>query len=68
MVYRYLTVVGDSADSKRGHRKVDCLCVCGKVTAVSVTDLVRLRIASCGCQRWLGAKVYHERALREVEP
>jgi hypothetical protein len=68
MVYRYLTVVGDSADSRKGHRKVDCVCVCGKETAVFVTDLVRLRICSCGCQRWLGAKVYHERSLRETEP
>lgn len=44
-----LTITGNAVMNERGHRRHECVCVCGTKVAVSTSHLNQGRVQSCGC-------------------
>lgn len=62
--YGDLTIIKEV--EPRGHRRFECLCSCGKIIEVSLSDLRSQHTQSCGCKKFSKGEQYIENLLKEL--
>ena len=61
--YGFLTIIKEI--EPRGHRRFECLCECGKIVEISLSDLRSQHTQSCGCKNISKGEKYIESLLKE---